>query len=274
MNITIDLTAFQNIAYTGVTELWGQLNNISSIHGLKSNFPNLSNLKHIELIIRSGGVAKTVQVTLQNDNIQQYSLSDFLAYCENSGVAVKCDSITYRPNTDSQSIYETAKVFATGLSILTTYILKCERDKVKKVIGTDIIKVGEIRGTYKNSVSVKSPIIDVQDFELANTYNYVYVLELNRYYYVQSVELVTNKMTRLYLQEDVLNSFADLILLQSALVIRSESNGDLNKVDDTVTYNYAKKVTKTVVTYKTTIFPATQNEEDTRINSILITVAG
>lgn len=103
--------------------------------------------------------------------------------------------------------------------LLFTYRLNVKRNVVNKQ--PSLILVGIIGGTFRNGVNIKNPVISLENFNITGTFNYVYVYALNRYYYVDSVELTTKNITTLALSEDVLMSHKDLILSQNAFISRS-----------------------------------------------------
>ena len=153
-------------------------------------------------------------------------------------------------------------------SMIVLYRMNSERDKLNK----DLIYKGYLSGTFKSGVNVKNPIISVENFTLNRTFNYVYVYALKRYYFIQNVELTTKNMTALLLAEDVLMSHKDIILQQSAFVLRNENLFNLDIVDDLVQTDYDKNKIITSVTYTTAIFPANQTAETDRESFIITTM--
>ena len=114
-------------------------------------------------------------------------------------------------------------------TLISCYTLDCENNKVDK--SSDINFVKYISGTFNHSIGLKNINIDIEDFN-DEQFNYVYIEKLNRYYYVDSVEIISSKITRLHLKEDVLNSFVSLIQSQKAFVSRYENADNTNIVDN------------------------------------------
>lgn len=121
---------------------------------------------------------------------------------------------------------------------INLYVLHSERNELNK----SITSVGLVNGTFKNAVLVKNPSIDIEGFNLVGTFNYVFIRSLNRYYYVQSVTMLTNSLARIDLLEDVLMSWKNLIYEQEAYVTRSERVYSDFLVDD----RYPLKNVKTI----------------------------
>ena len=92
-----------------------------------------------------------------------------------------------------------------------------------------ITYVDKLEGIFNHSIGVKNINIDVNNFQ--NNFNYVWIPTLKRYYYVDSIELISATITRLHLTEDVLMSWKDLIKIQSAFVSRYEQSNNDNLVD-------------------------------------------
>lgn len=113
-----------------------------------------------------------------------------------------------------------------GLTTLWLYKQNDENDKLSK----SLTFVDIIQGKFNHSIGLKTINIDVINYSL--NYNYVYYPKLNRYYYVDSIELVSADYTRLHLKEDVLMSWATLIKSQSAFVTRYENSTETALVDN------------------------------------------
>lgn len=105
-------------------------------------------------------------------------------------------------------------------NVVTMFLYRLNSEK--NVVDKSLIFVDAIEGSIRSAINVKTPIINYENFSIENTFNYVYIPKLKRYYYVQNVELSTKNMTALALSEDVLMSFKDLILSQYAYVTRNE----------------------------------------------------
>ena len=107
-----------------------------------------------------------------------------------------------------------------GLTSLIVYRQISENNVVSK----DLYYIDVIKGKFNSAIGVKDIEIDVKDYSLDVNYNYVYIHALKRYYYIDTVSLVSADLTRLYLKEDVLMSHQVLIRSQTGLITRSESD--------------------------------------------------
>lgn len=111
---------------------------------------------------------------------------------------------------------------------LILHRLNDERDRINK----NLINVGVLFGNFKAPLGVKNIEIDIEEYQIEDIYNYVYIPRLRRYYYVVDIQLMNNKFTRLILKEDVLMSWKELIKTQEAFITRYEGSTNERIVDD------------------------------------------
>lgn len=112
---------------------------------------------------------------------------------------------------------------------ITSLIVYKQNDE-NDVVNKKLTFVNIIQGQFNHSVSLKNVNIDILNYVL--NFNYVYIPKLKRYYYVDSIELISADYTRLHLREDVLMSWEDLIKSQKVFVTRYESGDNDSLVDD------------------------------------------
>ncbi len=77
----------------------------------------------------------------------------------------------------------------------------------------------EIKGTTRVAIDILKPVIDVAGLN-ANEYNYCYIIELKRYYYIENTVIATNGICRLTMRVDVLMSYIDDIRASSGLITK------------------------------------------------------
>lgn len=94
--------------------------------------------------------------------------------------------------------------------------------------------VNVLAGKFNSAFNVKNPILDFKYTDGDNVIcNYMFIPSLlNRYYFVESVDIISADFIRYKLREDVLMTWKILITQQSALVVRSESNDSKNLLID------------------------------------------
>lgn len=96
-----------------------------------------------------------------------------------------------------------------------------EKNKINKTITAGIT----LSGTLRNSSNVVTPTIII-NIENPTIYNYAYIPEFKRYYFITDYISVRTGIWQINLKSDVLMSFKDSILASRVLVNKSESNGN------------------------------------------------
>lgn len=109
------------------------------------------------------------------------------------------------------------------------YKTASENNRVDKTLTdeTDLI------GNFKGKVDLQNPVITVTSNLQA--FNYCYIPDLNRYYFIEKIELTSKDIFTLTLHIDVLMSYSTAIKQLQAVVSSSASNpyysGYINGVD-------------------------------------------
>ena len=110
----------------------------------------------------------------------------------------------------------------------------------------------KINKTLENGLTVNDVVIqndfDITAFELLiknsnfnSEYNYCYIQDLGRYYFIESVEKMNGTIYRIRVSVDVLKSFSTQIENIQAIITKSE-NPDDNFVDCEKSENYTSEV--------------------------------
>ena len=95
----------------------------------------------------------------------------------------------------------------------------------KNTIGKNITVVDTLTGTIKEQSSIIHPEITIERTNPTG-FNYCYIDEFNRYYYVNDVIVINQNIIRLVLDVDVLESFKNDILSLSCILSGSTTNND------------------------------------------------
>ena len=110
----------------------------------------------------------------------------------------------------------------------------------------------KINKTLENGLTVNDVIMqndfDITNFDLLiknsnfnSEYNYCFIQDLERYYYIDSVEKMNGTIYKIRLSVDVLKSFSSQIENINAIITKSE-NPDNNFVDCEKSENYTSEV--------------------------------
>lgn len=101
---------------------------------------------------------------------------------------------------------------------ITLYMNNSPNEKVTK----DLTKVADLTGTLREESSIISPVITIERSSPTG-FNYVYIPDFGRYYFVQEVDVVRTGLIRMHLKSDPLMSFATQIRANSG-IIRKNAN--------------------------------------------------
>lgn len=102
----------------------------------------------------------------------------------------------------------------------------------KNVLYKDIRLVKTVEGIFRDEVSLLEPSITLEiDMATLSAINYVYIPMFNRYYYITESVIINRNLVELNCYIDVLMTYKDSIVNQTALVDRSYNKG-IKYIDD------------------------------------------
>lgn len=117
---------------------------------------------------------------------------------------------------------------------LTTYTMRCERNRVNKLNFLDNERV--ITGTFRDNCNMLSPVVILElPYEsdaMVIDFNYVYIEQLGRFYFVENINFLHRNLYEVYLRVDVLSSYRLEIMQQKAFIERNENDYDLELKDE------------------------------------------
>lgn len=138
---------------------------------------------------------------------------------------------------------------------INLYKMQSPSNKIDKDIS---FQIAQINGALRAGCSIIDPVIVIETDDNAlwkKGLNYAYISEFGRYYYVTNIISVPGAIARttsnvyfweLHMHVDVLMSFKDEILAQTAIIARQESKYNLYLDDGSfMTYQNPKIQTKT-----------------------------
>lgn len=102
--------------------------------------------------------------------------------------------------------------------------------------------VSTLNGYLRDKTSITNPsiIIEMNEFP---TFNYVYLPKFNRYYYVTNILSIATNLWQIDMHVDVLMSYKDKILLQSAIIERNEYEWDPYLIDSSLPVSKEPNIT-------------------------------
>lgn len=167
-------------------------------------------------------------------------------------------TITYTKDVSDNNI--SAKIDLSGLDgneVTITFLII--DSKLKFVLYDNTDEVKEVRKTLTDGVTIygnltenaiienPSLVLEIDVKDLIN-YNYIYIPQLKRYYFIDDYETIATGLTRVYCNEDKLVSFSNAILNSKANIIRSSYGYDAKLVDDLIPKKAQLNITETELT--------------------------
>lgn len=103
---------------------------------------------------------------------------------------------------------------------ISLYKTNSEKNVVYKTL-TNEVSFAEV--TFKNSTELLNPVITISTAIDVESYNYCYIPEFNRYYYISNIVSVVNGLWSLNLSVDVLMSFKQYFANFDVILKRSQT---------------------------------------------------
>lgn len=104
--------------------------------------------------------------------------------------------------------------------VIKLYKNHSEKNKIRK----SLTGQSEYSGTLRDETSVINPVVMIHASNLA-LYNYAYIPEFHRYYYITDIVSVRNGLWRVTMSVDVLMSFKTGILDLNVILSDTETTG-------------------------------------------------
>ena len=142
---------------------------------------------------------------------------------------------------------------------LNLYVNTSEKEKLNKSLSNKT----DLNGYLKQGASVVNPIITIQ-ITNPSQYNYVYIPQFHRYYFITDTVNVKNNIWEIHMHVDVLSSFKTQIRANKAIIEKNQYLTNANKYfNDGDTFVHDSKETNEIATF--------QNGFDETPHYILIT---
>lgn len=104
--------------------------------------------------------------------------------------------------------------------VIDFYKTQSESNRLEKVL-TDKLT---INGTFKSEIDIINPIISLRSDEQLLQYNYVHIPDLNRFYFIEKVEITQTAIYTINLSIDVLMSYKEQIKDLRVVIKQSNKN--------------------------------------------------
>lgn len=123
---------------------------------------------------------------------------------------------------------------------ISLYKTASENNKVVKALTSG----KEMSGELRNQTSVINPSIRIESADNISTYNYAYIPEFGRYYYIADITSVRTNCWIISLRCDVLMSYSAQIKALRPIIEREEVGQSSGLIDSDMPININKKVQK------------------------------
>lgn len=113
---------------------------------------------------------------------------------------------------------------------ITLYVNNSEPERLNKTLTGAI----SLTGFLREESSIIDPVILIEgDVSTLSGYNYAYISDFGRYYYITGIESVRTGLVRVFMHVDVLKSFDSAIRANNALIDKQNSAGNVYLNDGT-----------------------------------------
>lgn len=146
--------------------------------------------------------------------------------------------------------------------IIKLYKTYSEPHRVTKTLSNEL----EYTGTLKDSSSVLNPAFMIESAANISDYNYCYIPEFKRYYFITGIDVMYHNMWAFSCHVDVLMSYSSNIRSLSAVISRQENDYNLYLPDNKLLVEAGKELNTIPFPYRT---PSTSQGR-----SLIITIAG
>lgn len=106
---------------------------------------------------------------------------------------------------------------------ITLYVQTKDRDIIEKNLTSAQSYVGQARG----EISIENPVITIISSISLINFNYCFIEEFNRYYFIDSKKLVRNNVWEFTLSEDYLYSWRNMIYTWTVELERAQYDWNL-----------------------------------------------
>lgn len=101
----------------------------------------------------------------------------------------------------------------------------------KNAVNKNITLLNDFTGTLREESSIIDPVFTITSLSSLATCNYAYIPDFGRYYFINNIKCLRNNYYQVSMHVDVLMTYKNQILANSAIIERNETQYDL-KIND------------------------------------------
>lgn len=134
------------------------------------------------------------------------------------------------------------------MASINLYICSDENNKITK---NNLSGLKQYTGVFRDEVNVMTPVFQIETTDNLSGYNYAYIDDFSRYYYIKEIKAVRNGLWELSLAVDVLMTYKTELADVKIIAARSEVNFNQMLTDSeratyqdkrTQTYNFPRSL--------------------------------
>ena len=144
----------------------------------------------------------------------------------------------------NDNLFKVKSNFEDDTVTLFLYRNNAEEERVDK---TDYLQLVDVLvGTLREEADITAPVLDIE-YEGVPNFNYAYIEQFNRYYFVDSITSVVKNIWSINFSEDYLMTYKDDIKLTKAFVDRNEFDYNDKIVDDKMVVEQGQDITEVMI---------------------------
>lgn len=224
-------------------------NNLFGNYEIILNELNLTNYAVTKIVFKKASGILTATLTYDDGTIVTFTgiipiINAFMQEIIGTGKIV-FDSLNVPFDDLRGTLVSTGDLVLYNQETIFTYLMDSPKIQVTKTLNF----VSSMEININRVINNKNLIVDIANVDVVSKkrFNYVYIPSLNRYYYVQEINLLKD-FTSCSLVEDVLMSFSKLIRTQTAFVERQENTYNLELKDNYVSFDEKRVYAFTTIT--------------------------
>ena len=172
------------------------------------------------------------------DSLKIYSNHQFITELQNKTIDFGEEQEI--PKELANFLKNNLKEYDDGSLDMILYHNNAEQNRLDK---TNFLEsVSTLNGYLRDKTSITNPSIIIEMSEFP-TFNYVYLPKFNRYYYVTNILSIATNLWQIDMHVDVLMSYKDKILLQSAIIERNEYEWNPYLIDSSLPVSKEPNIT-------------------------------
>lgn len=98
--------------------------------------------------------------------------------------------------------------------LIHLYVTNSEKNRLRKNLVDEI----QFEGTLKSETSITTPVFVIEYDGIFNRWNYAYINDFGRWYFVDNIVSIRNKLWEFHCSVDVLQTYSSDILKSTALL--------------------------------------------------------